>query len=92
MPPSDTPGLTEGDRCWRCTIANSVVALLIAAIPLLAAVVRGEPVLIGLALMWATSVSVYTLYRLLARGYLPYAGFIARRTRLHHLIGPGRKD
>lgn len=92
MPERATPALTGDDRCWPCTIANSVVGLIVAAIPVFAAVVRGEPVLIGLALVWAAVVIGYTFYRLLARGYLPYAETIARRMRLHHRIGPGRKD
>lgn len=87
-----TPELTGDDRCWLCTIANSIVGLLAAAVPLLAAVVRGDPTLVGLALVWALAVVSYTFYRLLARGYLPYAETIARRTRLHGRIGSGRKD
>ena len=69
-------------------VANTVVGFVIAMVPLLAAVLRGEAVLILLSFVWALSVAGYTVYRLLAKGYLPYAETIARRTGLHGRIGP----
>lgn len=77
------------DRCWPCTVANSVVALVVALVPVAAAFVRGEPSLLALAVTWALLVLGYTLYRLLAQGYLPYAEPVARRLGLHNRIGQG---
>lgn len=81
--------LTGEDRCWPCTVANTVVGLLVAGVPLGAALVRGETVPVVVASVWAAAVLTYTAYRLLALGYLPYAETIARRTGLHDRIGPG---
>lgn len=88
MPEHDAPGLTGRNRCWPCTVANSVVGFVIAMVPLLAAIVRGDALLVALSVVWALSVTGYTVYRLVARGYLPYAETIARRTGLHGRIGP----
>lgn len=80
---------TGEDRCWPCTVANTAVGLLIAGVPLGAALVRGETVPIAVASVWAAAVLAYTGYRLLVLGYLPYAETIARWTGLHDRIGPG---
>lgn len=81
--------LTGDDRCWPCTVANAAAGLLVAAVPLGAALVRGESAPIVVAGVWTLAVLAYTGYRLLARGYLPYADAIARRTGLNERIGPG---
>lgn len=88
---SDDPTRLVGeDRCWPCTVANTAVAALVAGVPLLAAVLSGEPVLVGVAALWAVAVCLGTGYHLLDRGYLPGAERVARRTGLHDRIGPGR--
>lgn len=84
--------LTGENRCWPCTVANSAVALVVAMVPVVAAVVRGDATVLALAVVWAVAVIGYSCYRLLARGYLPYSETIARRTGLHERIGPGRED
>lgn len=84
--------LTSEDRCWPCTVGNIVVGLLVAAVPLGAAVVRGETVPIVVTSVWAVGVLAYTCYRLLAKGYLPYSETIARWTGLHERIGPGKNE
>lgn len=80
---------TGADRCWPCTVANSVVGLVVAWVPLAAAAVRGRPALIALAAGWGVAVTGYTAYRLVALGYLPLAEPVARWTGLHDRIGPG---
>lgn len=87
---SDQPRLVGEDRCWRCTIANAVVAVLVAGVPLLATLLKGEPVLVALAVLWAMAVTVFTGYHLVDRGYLPGSNRIAKRTGLHERFGPGR--
>lgn len=84
--------LTGENRCWACTITNSAVALVVALVPVLAAVARGDAALFALTAVWAAVVVGYTLYRLHVRGYLPYSGAIARRTGLHGRIGPGNEE
>lgn len=84
--------LTGDRRCWPCTVANSAVGLLIAAVPLAAALVNGTPGVIAGAVVWSLLVLAYTGYRLVEQGYLPYSEQVARRTGLHGRIGPGRKD
>ena len=42
--------------------------------------------------VWGAAATGYTGYRLVARGYLPYAEQVAKRTGLHDRIGPGGKD
>lgn len=83
---------TGDDRCWPCTVANSLVGLLVAGVPLLAAVLQGDPAVIVGAVVWSLLVVGYTGYRLLELGYLPYAETVARRTGLHDRMGPGRKE
>lgn len=80
--------LTGPDRCWPCTVANAVVGLVVAWVPLAAAVVRGRPALVTLAAIWGLAVTGYTAYRLVALGYLPLAEPVARWTGLHDRIGP----
>lgn len=88
------PDLTGDDRCWPCTVANSVVELFIAWLPLGAALLGGDSgtgLLVG-TIVWGLAVTTYTGYRLLALGYLPYSERIAKRTGLHDRIGPDRKE
>lgn len=80
--------LTGEDRCWPCTVANTVVGVIVAAIPVIAAFVRRDPLPLAVALVWASGVLSYTFYRLLTLGYLPYSELIAKRTGLHDRIGP----
>lgn len=88
--------LTGESRCWPCTVANSVVGLLVALVPLAAALVRGDPALVAGTAVWAVVVVGFTVYRLVRRGYLPLAEPAAKATGLHERIGPGsdpdRKD
>lgn len=81
--------LTGTDRCWPCTIANSVVGLVVAWLPLSAAAIRGQPALIAMAAIWGIAITGYTAYRLVALGYLPLAEPVARWTGLHDRLGPG---
>lgn len=80
---------TGEDRCWPCTLANASVGLLVAFVPLVAAMVEGSTGPILGAIVWAVGVMAFTVYRLLALGYLPYAEPVARATGLHERIGPG---
>lgn len=80
--------LTGERRCWPCTVANSIVGLVVGWLPFVAAFLRGDAVLVALAVVWATAVTGYTVYRLLALGYLPLAEHVAKRTGLHDRIGP----
>lgn len=73
--------LTGEDRCWPCTVANTVVGVVVAGVPAVAA-------LLAVAGAWAVAVLAYTFYRLLVLGYLPYSETIARRTGLHERLGP----
>ena len=82
----------QGNRCWPCTIVNGFIALVVAAIPLYGALGAGDPVIVGLTVVWAVLVVGYTLFRLVNRGYLPGAPRIAEATGLHDRIGPGRHD
>lgn len=81
--------LVGDDRCWPCTIANLAVGLVVAGGPVLVAVARGGAFYWGLATGWALIVMVFTLYRLVVKGYLPGAGRAARRVGLDDRIGPG---
>lgn len=89
MGDADSDRLVEENRCWACTVSNAAVATLIAGVPLLAGVMRGDPAVLAATAVWALAVFGYTLYRLLARGYLPGADAIAKRTGLHDRLGPG---
>lgn len=84
--------LTGENRCWPCTVANSVVGLLVAWVPLAVALVNGNPTVLAGAVAWGAVVTGATVYRLVDRGYLPLAGPVARLTGLHGRIGPGADD
>lgn len=84
--------MVGGDRCWPCTIANGLVALVVAGIPLYGALGNGDAVVVGVTGVWAVAVLGFTLYRLLSRGYLPGAERAATATGLHDRIGPGRHE
>lgn len=85
------PTRTGDERCWPCTVANGVVGLLVGWVPVAAAVVRNDPSLLAMTLLWAVAVTGYTAYRLTRLGYLPLAGAVAKVTGLHERIGPGSK-
>lgn len=84
--------LVGENRCWACTVSNAIVAALVAGIPLLGGVVHGDPALLVATLLWAVAVVGYSLYRLVARGYLPGSETVAKRTGLHERIGPDAGD
>lgn len=86
------PTLTGDRRCWPCTVANSAVGLLVAWLPLAAALLDGSDGLVAAAVVWGVVVTAYTGYRLVALGHLPLSEGVAKRTGLHELIGPGRED
>lgn len=90
MPDPDPERLVGDDRCWPCTVANGVVAVVIAGVPVVAGVLRGESTVLAATGVWAIAVLGYTWHRLRSRGYLPGSGSIAKRTGLHERIGPGR--
>lgn len=81
--------MTGDDRCWPCTVANAVVGLVVAWLPLAVELLRDEPRAVLLAVGWGIAVSTVTIYLLLARGYLPMAEPVARATGLHERLGPG---
>lgn len=87
-----TEELTGEDRCWPCTLANLAVGGLIGGGPLWLVWGQASPLQMGLAGGWAVAVVVFTLYRVVERGYLPGAERIARRTGLHDRIGPGSES
>lgn len=89
---ADTDRLVGENRCWPCTVANAVVAAFVAGVPLLAALLRGDPAILSITVAWALAVAGYALYRLLSRGYLPGSEAVTRRTGLHERIGPGTAD
>jgi hypothetical protein len=80
--------LTGDRRCWPCTVLNAVVGLLVGWVPVAAAAVRNDPVLLAGALVWGVAVTLATVYRLFEVGYLPYAESVAKRSGLHGRIGP----
>lgn len=82
-------GYTGENRCWPCTVANASVGLLVALVPLLAALVEGSTGALVGAIVWAVAVMAFTVYRLRELGYLPYAEPVARTTGLHERIGLG---
>lgn len=88
MTPDTGPRLTDERHCWPCTVANTVVGVIVAFVPVVAALVRGDVTLLVITLAWACGILLYTFYRLLTLGYLPYAETIARQTGLHDRIGP----
>lgn len=85
-------GTTATDRCWPCTVANAFVGLLVAWVPVVAAVLEGNRAVTLVAVVWGVGVTGFTLYRLVDRGYLPLAESVARATGLHDRIGPGSGD
>lgn len=84
-----TEELTGEDRCWPCTVANASIGLLVAWLPLTAALVKGESAVIQAAVGWGIVVTTFTGYRLVDRGYLPLAEPVAKLAGLHERIGPG---
>lgn len=86
-----TKELTGENRCWPCTIANAAIGLVVAWLPLAVALVKGERSIILLGVGWGIVLSVFTLYRLVDRGYLPLAEPVAKLTGFHERIGPGSK-
>jgi len=87
------PALTGDRRCWPCALANSAVGLVVAWLPFVASSLgNGSRFALALTAVWGIVVTVYTGYRLIARGYLPYAERVARWTGLHDRIGPDRRD
>lgn len=86
----DEPELTGDRRCWPCTVANSIVGLVVGWLPLGAALLGGSDPLVLASIVWGVLVTAYTGFRLLALGYLPGSERVAKRTGLHERIGPGR--
>lgn len=84
--------LVGEERCWPCTVSNLLLGLVVAGIPLLGGLTQGDPVVLLLTVVWAAGVLGYTLYRLVARGYLPGSARVAKRTGLHERIGPGARE
>jgi hypothetical protein len=84
--------LTGADRCWPCTVANSVVGLVVAWLPLAVALVNPAPAVLAGAVVWGALVTGVTGYRLVTRGYLPLAEPVAKVTGLHERIGPGAEE
>lgn len=80
---------TGENRCWPCTVANAAVGLLVALVPVIAALVEGNAAILVGSLVWAGAVVAFTLYRLVSLGYLPLAEPVAKATGLHERIGPG---
>lgn len=80
---------TGENRCWPCTVANAAVGLLVAMVPVLAALVEGNAAILAGSLVWAVAVIAFTLYRLVSLGSLPLAEPVAKATGLHGRIGPG---
>lgn len=81
--------LTGEDRCWPCASLNLAVGGGLAAAPLALVWGAGNGLQLGLAGAWALAVSVFTVYRVVDKGYVPGAGKIARAIGLHDRIGPG---
>lgn len=84
--------LVGENRCWACAVSNGIVAALVGGVPLLGGIVQGDAALLLATAVWALVVFVYTLYRLVSRGYLPGSETIAKRTGLHQRIGPGARE
>lgn len=85
-----TENRTGANRCWPCTVANAVAGLVVAAVPLVAALQSSDTLVVAGALVWSAVVTGFTAYRLVRRGYLPMAEPVAKLTGLHERIGPGR--
>lgn len=80
---------TGEDRCWPCTVVNLAAGLLVGSLPLVVVWPGGNPIQRGIGVAWLVVVLAFTGYRVLAKGYLPGAGWVARRSGLHERIGPG---
>lgn len=92
MAESEAERLVGENRCWPCTVTNGLVALVLAGVPLYGALGNGDPVILGVTVVWAALVLGFTLYRLVSRGYLPGSDRVAKATGLHERIGPGAHD
>lgn len=79
---------TGANRCWPCTVVNAVAGLVVAAVPLVAALQSGDRLVVAVALLWSAVVVGFTAYRLVRRGYLPLAEPVAKLVGLHDRIGP----
>lgn len=89
--PVTTQNMTGDNRCWPCTITNAVVGLLVAWLPLVAALAGGNGMAIAGSIVWGIGATFFTGYRLIMAGYLPMAEPVARLTGLHERIGPGSR-
>lgn len=87
-----TEELTGENRCWPCTVANSVVGLIVAWVPLPVALTTGSQEVVLGAVAWGIVVTAVTGYRLVSQGYLSLAEPVAKLTGLHERIGPGSRD
>lgn len=67
------------------------MGLLIAWVPLAAALVTGRTSLLVGTVLWGVVVTGYTGYRLVRLGYLPLAEPVAKLTGLHERIDPGSR-
>lgn len=83
---------TGENRCWPCTVANTAVGLVVAWLPLPAAILAGESSVVWLAVGWGVAITAFTGYRLVRRGSLPLAEPVAKLTGLHERIGPGSES
>lgn len=80
-------------RCWPCAVSNAAVGLVVGWLPFAAASLGESPqVTVFVTAVWGLAATTYTGYRLVVRGYLPYAERAARLTGLHDRIGPGRRE
>lgn len=86
MAPEEEAGAAD---CWPCTAVNLAAGLLVGGLPLVLVWPGGNAIQRGLGLAWAVAVLAFTGYRILAKGYLPGAEWLARRSGLHEVIGPG---
>lgn len=80
---------TGETRCWPCTVANAVVGLFVAWLPLATVVLNGGAGLVAGTVVWGVVATAYTGYRLVRRGYLPLAEPAAKLTGLDATVGPG---
>lgn len=81
--------MTGEDRCWPCAVANLAVGGVVAVAPLALVWGSASGLQIGLAGTWTLAAAVFTIYRVVDKGYLPGADEVARVTGLHDRIGPG---
>lgn len=92
MADSDADRLVGENRCWACTVSNTLVAAVIAGVPLLGGLTHSDPRFLLATVLWAVAVFGYTFYRLVSRGYLPGSETVAKYTGLHERIGPGARE